>query len=357
MTPEDLGEEGSHSAGGECMHVLSIIPRSPSKYTVRYTSPMNILMMGTGTFAEPTFAALLASRHTVVGLVTNPDRPSGRDREMERGIKKRAVDAGLPVYQPLSINTPEAVEHLRTTFHPDIFVVAAYGQILSPDVLSVPARGGINVHSSLLPKYRGAAPIAWAIYQGDSETGVTIIRMTPRMDAGEMLGQVVEPIHADDTTGTLEARLAAAGSQLVLAMLDQIEAGTERGLPQDMSKVTKAPKLSKELGLVNYSRTAQQVDCQVRAFQPWPSAYTYWHRATGTPLRLIVLRAIPDATQTTDRPPGEVVLVKADQVSIACGQGTVVNLTTVQPSGKKPMAIADFLRGYRVQVGERFGSE
>jgi len=320
---------------------------------------MNILMMGTGTFAEPTFAALLASRHNVLGLVTNPDRPSGKgkDREMERGIKKRAVDAGLPVYQPLSINTPEAIEHLRTHFKPDLFVVAAYGQILSKEVLSIPPRGGINVHSSLLPKYRGAAPIAWAIYHGDKQTGVTIIRMTPRMDAGEMLGQVIEPIHSEDTAGTLETRLAAAGSKLALSVLDQLEAGTEKGIPQDMSLVTKAPKLSKEMGLVDYSRTAQQVDCQIRAFQPWPSAYTYWHSANSEPTRLIVFRAVPDYTQSTDCPAGEVILVKKDQVSIACGQGTVVNLVTVQPSGKKPMAIGDFLRGYRVLVGDRFGGE
>jgi len=224
-------------------------------------------------------------------------------------------------------------------------------------VLSIPPRGGINVHSSLLPKYRGAAPIAWAIYHGDTQTGVTIIRMTPRMDAGEMLGQVIEPIHPDDTAGTLEARLAAAGAKLALNVLDQLKAGTETGTPQNMSLVTKAPKLSKEMGLVDYIRTAHQVDCQIRAFQPWPSAYTYWHRTAGEPVRLIVMRAIPDATQSSDRPAGEVIQVKTDQVSIACGQGTVTNLVTVQPSGKKPMAIGDFLRGYRVQVGDRFGPE
>lgn len=320
---------------------------------------MKILMMGTGTFAEPTLTALLASRHTVVGLVTNPDRPSGKgkDREMERGIKKRAVDAGLSVFQPLSINTPEAIEHIKTQFDPEIFVVAAYGQILSKDVLSIPPRGGINVHSSLLPKYRGAAPIAWAVYHGDAQTGVTIIRMTPRMDAGEMLGQVVEPIRNDDTAGTLEARLADAGANLALQVLDQIEAGTEQGKPQDMTLVTKAPKLSKEMGLVDYTRAAQQVDSQIRAFQPWPTAYTYWHRNGEPSMRLIVQRALPDGELTTDRTPGEVIHVKADQVSIACGQGTVVNLVSVQPSGKKPMAIADFLRGYRVQVGDRFGGE
>lgn len=316
---------------------------------------MKILMMGTGVFAEPTFSALLKSRHTLLGLVTNPDRPSGKDREMERGIKKLAVDAGLPVYQPLNINTPEAITHLRTHFAADIYVVAAYGQILSKDVLSIPTRGGINVHSSLLPKYRGAAPIAWAIYHGDTQTGVTIIRMTPRMDAGEMLAQATELIHADDTAGTLEARLAKLGASLALSVLEQIEQGTERGIPQDMKLVTKAPKLSKEMALIDFTRTASQVDCQIRAFQPWPNPYTFWHRSSGQPLRLIVLRATPDASQQTEKAPGEVIQVGANQLSIACGQGTVLNLHTIQPSGKKVQPVSEFIRGYRVQVGEKMG--
>lgn len=314
-------------------------------------------MMGTGAFAEPTFEALLQSRHTVLGLVTNPDRPSGKTMEMERSIKKRAIDAGLPVFQPLNINAPESIVQLREQFQPDIFVVAAYGQILSKDVLSLPVRGGINVHSSLLPRYRGAAPIAWAIYHGEVETGVTIIRMTPRMDAGEMLAQVVEPIRADDTAGSLESRLAAAGASLALKVLDQIEAGTEQGIPQDMTKVTKAPKLNKEMGLVDYRRTASEVDCQIRAFQPWPTAYTYWHKGHGATLRMLVLRAEPATGEHTARPAGEVVAVLSDRVQIACGKGTVLNLLRVQPSGKKPQDVVEFLRGYRVQVGHCFGGE
>jgi methionyl-tRNA formyltransferase len=318
---------------------------------------MNILMMGTGTFAEPTFQALLRSRHRVVGLVTNPDRPSGKDREMERGMKKIAVDAGVPTFQPLSINTPESIAHLQATFHPDIYVVAAYGQILSREVLTLPPKGGINVHSSLLPKYRGAAPIAWAIHQGEKETGVTIIRMTPRMDAGEMLGQVVEPIRSDDTAGSLEARLAAAGATLAMQVLEQIDAGTEQGVVQDMALVTKAPKLTKEMGLITFQRTASETDCQIRAMQPWPIPYTFYHRQQGDPLRLIVLRGIPDASATTTGTPGSVIEVTNSRCSIACGQGTVLHLEQVQPSGKKAQSIAEFLRGYRVQVGDRFGVE
>jgi methionyl-tRNA formyltransferase len=313
---------------------------------------MRVLMMGTGTFAEPTFRALLDSRHQVVGLVTNPDRPSGRQQEMERGMKKIAVERGINVYQPEKANTPEAIEHIRATFAPDIFVVAAYGQILSADLLRVPPKGGINVHSSLLPKYRGAAPIAWAIYHGESETGVTIIRMSPRMDAGEMLAQEKESIRPDDTAGTLEPRLASLGSRLALQVLDQIETGTERGIPQDAQQVTKAPKLNKELGLIDFTKSASQVDRQIRAFQPWPTAYTNWHRTGTDPLRLIILRAEPHGTERTDAKPGEVVHAAAENLSIACGDGSVVNLITLQPSGKKALGVREFLRGYRVKVGE-----
>jgi methionyl-tRNA formyltransferase len=221
----------------------------------------------------------------------------------------------------------------------------------------VPRRGGINVHSSLLPKYRGAAPIAWAIYHGDWETGVTIIRMSPKMDAGEMLGQVKEPIFPDDTAGTLEARLAQRGAELARTVLEQIESGTEQGIPQDLKLVTKAPKLAKELGLVDFSKSAQQVDRQIRAFQPWPTAFTYWHRVGSQPMRLIVQKASIVPNSHTDRPAGEVVAVNAEQLGIACGDGSVVNLLILQPAGKKVQPIREFLRGYRVQVGESFGGE
>jgi methionyl-tRNA formyltransferase len=275
---------------------------------------------------------------------------------MERVMKQIAVANELPVFQPENVNSPESLGRIQKTCAPEILVVAAYGQILSADLLQVPLRGGINVHSSLLPKYRGAAPIAWAIYNGETETGVTIIRMSPRMDAGEMLGQVKEPIRTDDTAGTLEARLAQKGADLALQVLDQVESGTEHGIPQDLKQVTKAPKLTKELGLIDFSKSAHQFDRQIRAFQPWPTAYTYWHRPNSPPMRIILVRAVADPTLNTNRPAGEVVAVQEDQLSIACGDGSVVNLLTLQPAGKKVLSIREFLRGYRVQIGERFGN-
>jgi methionyl-tRNA formyltransferase len=174
------------------------------------------------------------------------------------------------------------------------------------------------------------------------------------MDAGEMLAQENEPIRPDDTADSLEPRLAALGARLALQVLDQIQAGTERGIPQDPLSVTKAPKLSKELGLIDFTKSAAQVERKVRAFQPWPTAYTNWHRPSGDPLRIIVIKVEPNGIERTDAPPGQVLQVGDDRLSIACGDGSVVNLVQMQPSGKKALGVREFLRGYRVTVGDRF---
>lgn len=314
---------------------------------------MRLLMMGTGTFAEPTFQALFQSRHEVAGLVTNPDRPSGREREMVRGMKAIAVERGVPVFQPESVNTPEGVARVRE-FRPDLLVVAAYGQILSAAVLDAAPRGGINVHASLLPKYRGAAPIAWAIWNGEARTGVTIIRMSTKLDAGDMLAQEAIDILPDETEGELESRLAPVGARLALAVMAQIESGTTKGVKQDPAQVTKAPKLKKEHGLIDWTQPAARVCCQVRAVQPWPTAYTFWRRPGHPPVRLLVIKAT--AIDGEAHPAGTVVQVTKDNLAIAAGSGWV-SLDRVQPSGKRAMDVAEFLCGNRVQVGERFGGE
>src|SRR5947207_9495213 len=197
---------------------------------------MRLVMMGSGTFAEPTFLALLKGPHPVVGLVTQPDRPGGQarasTRQTGRGMKAIAVEHNIPVQQPDSINTPEGIAGLRT-LQPDLLVVAAYGQILSRDVLAMPSHGGINVHASLLPKYRGAAPVAWAIYHGESRTGVTIIRMSVALDAGDMLSQQAIDIGPDETAGELEARLAEVGARLALDVVGRLTKGPVEGRPQD----------------------------------------------------------------------------------------------------------------------------
>lgn len=322
---------------------------------------MRLVMMGTGLFAEPTFEAILQSRHEVVGLVTQPDRATGQERgstrQTGRGMKTIAQERGLPVLQPESINTPEGVAAL-SALRPDLVVVAAYGQILSRDVLSVPPQGGINVHASLLPKYRGAAPIAWAIRRGESRTGVTIIRMSVSLDAGDMLAQESIDIGPEETAGELEARLALLGARLAIAVIDQIAAGTlGPGVKQDKAQVTKAPKLTKEHGLVDWSLTAEEICRHVRAMQPWPTAYTFWHHAGQEPLRLIVYRAAarPRADAEKSLRPGDLVVPGGtDRLAVAAGEG-IVEVIELQPAGKRRMRAEELLRGRRPQPGDRLG--
>ena len=324
---------------------------------------MRVVMMGTGLFAEPTFQALLAGSHSVAGLVTQPDRPTGQERGSTRqtgvGMKQIALDHKVPVFQPESINTPEGVAGLRA-FQPGLLVVAAYGQILSDEVLTAAPLGGINVHASLLPKYRGAAPVAWALYHGEKQTGVTIIRMSVRLDAGEMLAQESLDILPGETAGELEARLAPVGARLALEVVAKLAQGPVEGRPQDPSQVTKAPKLKKEDGLIDWTRRAGQVCQQIRAMQPWPTAYTFWHREGQPPLRLIVNKAnCREEEVSSSMPPGEVIVSPegALRLLVATGGGGVVEVLELQPVGKRRMPAADFLRGHRPRPGDRLGAE
>ena len=319
--------------------------------------------MGTGSFAEPTFRAILGGPHAVVGLVTQPDRPTGQERgstrQAERGMIDIAREHQLPVLQPASINTPEGVVGLRQ-LAPDLLVVAAYGQILSNEVLSVPPHGGINVHASLLPKYRGAAPVAWAIYHGEQRTGVTVIKMSVRLDAGDMVAQEAIDILPDVTAGQLEARLATVGARLAVEVIEQIAAGTQRGAKQDASQATKAPKLTKEHGVIDWTRPAHDVVNHIRAMQPWPTAYTYFKRADQPPVRLIVYKAqVHDSSDQTDASPGQVIVgpTESGRLVVTTGQGSAIELLELQPAGKRRMSSAEFLRGHRPRAGDSFGPE
>jgi len=329
---------------------------------------MRLVMMGTGTFAEPTFEALLRSGHEVVGLVTQPEHTGGSvrgsTRRAEPGMKLLAERHRVPVFQPENVNTPEGVAGVGA-FRPDLLVVAAYGQILSRDVLAVPPQGGINVHASLLPKYRGAAPIAWAIYHGETQTGVTIIKMSVSLDAGDMLAQEALDIGPEETAGEVEARLAPLGAKLALRVIEQIAAGTARGTPQDKSQATKAPKLKKEHGLIDWTRTAEQICNHIRAMQPWPTAYTFLHRGGQPSLRLIIARAnafpvrydpsVPVGSVFTDpRFPGSL-FVRAGEVHPE--EASVLEVTELQPAGKRRMSSVEFLRGHSIKEGYRFGPE
>lgn len=341
---------------------------------------MRIVMMGTGTFAEPTFEALVASFGAdVVGLVTQPERDAGSKRGSTRqtgkGMANIAREANIPVAQPESINTPEGLELLRA-MRPDLLVVAAYGQILSKDVIGTPTRGIINVHASLLPKYRGAAPVAYAILGGEAQTGVTIIKVTPGLDSGDMLLQEALDILPDDTAGSLEARLATLGARMAVEAARKYAAGGHvEGAKQDASLVTKAPKIKKEFGLIDWTKPADYIERFVRAMQPWPTAYTFLHRPGKEPMRVIVNQmriytltgqpvAMPEsvagtiiggmsfaASSSHRNPPPPIT-----GLFVATG-ASLVEVIEVQPAGKKKMTAEEFLRGYPVVEGMRFGPE
>jgi len=309
-------------------------------------------MLGTGDFALPTFVHLCETGHQVVALVTQPDRPQGRKQELiPSRIKLAAIERGIPVEQPENVNAPEGLAIIRG-YSPDLLVTAAYGQILSPELLGIPPQGGINLHGSVLPAYRGAAPVARAIQHGEAESGVTVIRMTPRIDAGGMIAIARTPIDPDETAGDLEDRLAQLGAPLVTQTIAALEAGTAQVLPQDKSRVTKAPKLRKEDGLIDWSKPAQGVHNLVRAMQPWPIAYTFWQRPDRDPLRVIVHKT---ALVDGQGPAGTVLEATGGTLVVAAAEGAI-RLVTVQIEGKKPMPAGDFLRGYHVLPGEKMGS-
>jgi methionyl-tRNA formyltransferase len=309
-------------------------------------------MMATGPFATPLFRALYTSRHPVLALVTQPLRAARPGAE--RGttpLRETAVEHGTPVFDPESINTDEA-RRVLAGLAADLFIVADYGQILSTETLATARLGGINLHGSLLPKYRGAAPINWAIYHGDTETGVSVIHMTPRIDAGPVLAQDRTPIGPDETAVDLERRLSELGAPLVLQAIDDLAAGRTAALPQDALLASPARRLRKTDGAINWSRPATAIKNQIRALEPWPRTYTFWQRPGQQPLRVILGRSsVADVPTTTS--PGTV--MRADeQLVIATGSGGL-QLHELQPAGKRMLTAADFLHGQRVQVGERFG--
>jgi methionyl-tRNA formyltransferase len=317
--------------------------------------PIRIIMLGTGDFALPTFEHLLETGHGVVALVTQPDRPQGRKQEViPSRIQLAAQARSIPIEQPEDVNAGESLDRIRA-LAPDLLVTAAYGQILSAELLSIPLLGAINLHGSILPAYRGAAPVARAIQNGETETGVTVIRMTPRIDAGGVLAVAGTEIGPDETAGELEERLARLGAPLVAPVIAALAAGPVAVLPQDRSRVTKAPKLRKEDGPIDWSRPAGAIHNHVRALQPWPVAFTTWHPHDPRgkePLRLIVHKT---AVVPGQGRPGEVLEAAGDRLVVAAGQAAV-RLLVIQVPGKKPFPAAEFLRGHRVQPGDRMGA-
>lgn len=318
---------------------------------------MRILVMGTGPFAVPTFNWLLESSHDVLGLITRPTRPAkGRHAEPVIPMREVAEAHGLEVHAPESINEAESIELLRK-FAADLFLVCDYGQILSREALATAKLGGINLHASLLPKYRGAAPINWALLEGETETGVTVIHMTPRLDGGPCLVQRSVTIGENETAGELEARLAALGVDAVREAIDKLaqwDGESILGHLQEPSQATRAPRLAKSDGEIQWSHSARQIFNRLRALQPWPGVFTHW-QGKKQPLRLIVdwLEVVPDEQSTKE--PGMVSVSDGQRLWVATGDG-VIAITRIQPAGKRTMEIDEFLRGHAIEVGVRLGS-
>src|SRR5581483_5047413 len=318
---------------------------------------MRIVFMGSPEFAVPTIRALLGSGHEIVAVVTQPDRPAGRGRApTPPPAKVFALEHGLAVLQPGNVSSPPSVERLRG-LEPDVIVVAAYGQILRERVLEVPRRGSLNVHASLLPRHRGASPVAAAILAGDEVTGVTIMEVVRALDAGPMVAKAEEPITPHDTTGSLEARLAEKGARLLVDVIDDWAAGRIVPEPQDDSLATYAPMLRRQDALIDWALPAVDLWRRVRAFNPWPVAHTWFGDA-----EVRILEAWP-LKEESGAPPGTVLdPVALPPESGATGKAPVVQtrrgllaLISVQREGKRAMSGAEFARGQRGLIGARLG--
>ncbi len=312
---------------------------------------LSVVFMGTPDFAVPSLAALLRAGYRVVGVLTREDRPAGRGQQIEQSpVKRLALEAGLPVQQPRSLRDPAARAALAA-LAPDVIVVAAYGLILPPDVLALPPKGCINVHGSLLPRHRGAAPIPAAILAGDSHTGVSIMLMDAGVDTGPVLSRASVPIAPDDTTGSLTARLAMLGAELLIETLPRWVAGAITPEPQPAEGATLAPRIEKRDGAIRWDEPAELIERRIRAYQPWPSAYTSWRGQVLKILRAAVgtdERAGPGLTGQ----PGLVIEGGPGQAGVVTGRG-VLWLHEVQLAGKRPLAIAAFLRGAPGFVGSQ----
>ena len=311
-------------------------------------SPLRIVFFGTPEFAVPSLQAIVQSRrHTVVAVVTQPDRPRGRHQRVHDTPVKSAALAWTRVLQPEKIRTPEFVAELRS-FEPDLGVVAAYGKILPDTVLEVPRLGMINVHASLLPKYRGAAPVHRAVMAGDEETGVTIMRVVRALDSGAMFAKTATPIGPDDTSDVVEARLAQRGAALLVEVIDQIAAGTAHEEPQDEAQATYAAKITKEEGLIDWSQPARVLHNRVRGLYPWPHAYT----TIGGEHTLILRSRVVDSAITGT--PGTVVHVSRDAIHVATGDGAL-SLEQLKPGGRRGMTAREFLAGHPLSTGVTLG--
>jgi methionyl-tRNA formyltransferase len=309
---------------------------------------MNLIFCGTPRFALPTLEKLIAEGHMIELVVCQPDEPAGRGHELSAPpVKQFAQAQGLPVFQPAKLKDPATQEFL-SKYHPDAIVVVAYGRIIPPWMIELPRLGCINLHASLLPKYRGAGPIQWALIKGERTTGVTTMKIDPGMDTGDILLMREEPIREEDTTETLSERLSAIGADLMIETLGGLERGEITPRPQDHSQATLAPMLKKEDGRVDWNLSAQALAWRVRGLRPWPGAYSTFR---GKNLHIWMAQVDPSLTSR----PGEpgTLFAESGKLLVACGQASRLELQEVQLEGRKRLAARDFLNGVHLAPGER----
>ena len=315
--------------------------------------PLRIVVLGTPEFAVPTLDALLAAApHTVVGVVTQPDKPRGRGQKVsDAPVKARALAAGLPVLQPARMKDQAFLDALAA-WHADLGVVAAYGRILTDAILAIPRLGMINVHASILPKYRGAAPVHRAVIAGDTSTGVTIMRVVKALDAGPTIVKEHHAIGPNDTSDEVERALARIGARLLVAVVDLMARNNAAEWPQDEAQATYAHRLTKEDGVVDWTCSAARLHNLIRGLHPWPHAFSF---VQG---KRVILRRSAIETHQSDPPhqsypPGTIVEADADRLIVATGDG-LLRITEIQAEGKRPMTAREFLAGHRLAAGERF---
>ncbi|MEK7408497.1 MAG: methionyl-tRNA formyltransferase [Acidobacteriota bacterium] len=310
---------------------------------------MRLVFLGTPDFAVPALEAVVRNGHAVLAVISQPDRPRGRDRQPAAPpVKLCALRLNLPVHQPERIRQPEFIEWLAA-LKPEAMVIVGYGKIIPQSIIDIPPRGIINVHASLLPKYRGAAPVQWAIAGGETRTGVTTMRIDAGLDTGDILLQRETAIGPEETAVELGARLAAMGAELLIETLAGLEAGVIVPRPQDHGQASAAPILAKEHGLIDWRRTARVIANQVRGFVPWPGAYTYWRGQL-----LHIWKARPGGTASG--PPGSLDATRSG-LSVACGQATSLEILELQLEGRKRLPAAAFLRGCHLVENDLFGGE
>lgn len=306
---------------------------------------MRILFMGTPDFAVPSLKALIEAGHEICGVFTQPDKPKNRGMKLQAPpVKEVAITHDIPVYQPVSVKDGTALEIIEQ-LAPELIVVAAYGRILPNSILEYPEKGCINVHSSLLPKFRGAAPIHWAVISGETKTGVTIMHMAQELDAGDIIDQVTTPIDPDESVEAVHDRLAELGGKLLVDVVAKIADGTATRTPQDSSQATYASMLSREMSKVDWDMPAKAIHDKIRGLSPWPAAST--DVISGDTIKLF---GSVNTGESTSAQPGTIVAAGKQGIDIACGDGKILRIVQLQAAGGKRMAAADYLRGHPIEI-------